>query len=236
MNLQAMKRSAVPLHAEVAAVLRHQILSGHLPAGTRLPALRELTEELGVSRMTIVQAMNALADEGLIKKRSGRGTFVKAVELPQRHTLNMKAEISQLYAMVEQMEVSVRRGENALEKSEDGRYFRTMSRIHTRSGKPFCLVDIKLDDRIFQRAPDRFASEIVVSVLKDIGVGVEKARQGITISYADFALAQALRIKVNSAVFRVFREFIDAWGSLIYSATLFYPGDLLEFEVEFSTE
>ena len=110
-----------------------------------------------------------------------------------------------------------------------------MSRIHARSGKPFCQVDIKLDDNIFDQAPDRFAHEIVVSVLKDLGVTVDSARQKVTISYADFAMAKALDIKVNSAVFRVVREFLDATGQLIYSATLFYPGDLLEFEMEFTT-
>ena len=88
MNLQSMKRHAVPLHAEVAAVLRHQVLSGELPAGTRLPALRELSEDLGVARMTVVQAMNSLEEEGLIEKHSGRGTFVRAVKLPKRHTLH----------------------------------------------------------------------------------------------------------------------------------------------------
>ena len=77
MNLQAMKRAAVPLHAEVAEVLRHQIMSGELPAGAKLPALRELTETLGVARMTVVQAMNTLQDEGLIEKHSGKGTFVR---------------------------------------------------------------------------------------------------------------------------------------------------------------
>lgn len=235
MNLQAMKRQAVPLHAEVAAVLRHQILSGELAAGTKLPALRELTEELGVARMTIVQAMNALEDEGLIEKHSGRGTFVKSVTVPDRHTLHMKADLSQIYAMVDQMEVSVRQGDVIIEKDENGRYFRSMSRIHARSGKPFCQVDIKLDDNIFDQAPDRFAHEIVVSVLKDLGVTVDSARQKVTISYADFAMAKALDIKVNSAVFRVVREFLDATGQLIYSATLFYPGDLLEFEMEFTT-
>ncbi len=236
MNLQAMKRQSVPLHAEVAEVLRHQILSGDLPAGTKLPALRELTEELGVARMTVVQAMNALQDEGLIEKHSGRGTFVKAVKLPQRHTMHMKAELSQIYAMVDQMEVSVRQEDATIEKSSDGRYFRAMSRIHARSGKPFCQVDIKLDDHVFERAPDRFSKEIVVSVLKDLGIAVKKARQKVTISYADFAMAQALEIKVNSAVFRVARQFLDENGLLIYSATLFYPADLLEFEMEFATE
>ena len=236
MNLQAMKRTAVPLHAEVAEVLRHQIMSGELPTGTKLPALRELTEQLGVARMTVVQAMNTLEDEGLIEKHSGRGTFVKAVKIPARHTLQMKADISQIYTMVDQLEVSVRQTDDVIQKDASGRYFRSMSRIHTRLGKPFCQVDIRLDDQIFERAPERFSQEIVVSVLRDLGVTVHKARQRVTISYADFAMAQALGIKVNSAVFRVLREFLDDSDQLIYSATLFYPGDLLELEMEFATD
>lgn len=236
MNLQSMKRAAVPLHAEVAEVLRRQIMSGELATGTKLPALRELTAQLGVARMTVVQAMNTLEDEGLIEKFSGRGTFVKPVKIAARHTLQMKADISQIYSMVDQLEVSVRQKDAVIEKDENGRYFRSMSRIHARFGKPFCQVDIKLDDQIFELAPERFAQEIVVSVLKDLGVTVHKARQNVTISYADFALAQALGIKINSAVFRVLREFLDSDGILIYSATLFYPGDLLEFEMTFATE
>jgi len=58
----------------------------------------------------------------------------------------------------------------------------------------------------------------------------------VTITYADFAMAQALGIKVNSAVFLVNREFLDAQDQLIYSAALSYPGDLLELEMEFATE
>ncbi len=235
MNLQSMKRHAVPLHAEVAAVLRHQVLSGELPAGTRLPALRELSEDLGVARMTVVQAMNSLEEEGLIEKHSGRGTFVRAVKLPKRHTLHMRAEISQIYAMVDELEVLVHNHAATIEKSEDGRYFRCMRRIHSRSGKPFCQVDIRLDDKMFELAPERFTQEIVVSVLKDLGVPVRRACQKVTISYADFEMAKALGIKVNSAVFRVAREFLDGDDLMIYSATLYYPGDLLEFDMEFTT-
>ena len=103
MKLQSMRRKAVPLHAEVAAVLRHQIMSGELQPGARLPALRELTEQLGVARMTVVQAMNTLEDQGLIERHSGRGTFVREVEIPDRHALHMKAEISQIHSMVSQI-------------------------------------------------------------------------------------------------------------------------------------
>ncbi len=236
MNLQSMKRKAVPLHAEVAGVLRHQIMSGDLPPGARLPALRELTEELGVARMTVVQAMNTLADEGLIEKHSGRGTFVRKVQIPDRVSLQVRAEISEIHAMVDQLEVSVRKGDATIEKFNDGRYFRCMRRIHARGGKPFCQVDIQLDDQVYERAPDRFMQEIVVAVLRDLGVDIAKARQRITVAYADFGLAKALGIKVNSAVFKVFREFFDEHGALIYSAKLFYPCDLLELEIEFTTD
>jgi len=236
MNLQSMKRQAVPLHAEVAAVLRHQILSGELLSGARLPALSELTTQLGVARMTVVQAMNTLEEEGLIERHSGRGTFVKAVDIPDRQILHMKAEMSQLNSLVSQLEVSVVDGDSLIDKTEDARPFRCMKRIHTRDGNPFCHVDIRLDEALYIRAPERFSKEIVVSVLRDIGVAVASARQKVTISYADFHLAQALGINVNSAVFRVFREFFDVEGQLIYSAKLIYPGDKLALEIEFSVD
>lgn len=236
MNLQSMKRQAVPLHAEVAEVLRHQIMSGDLAPGSRLPALRELTETLGVARMTVVQAMNTLEDEGLIEKHSGRGTFVRKVQLPDRVSLQMNAEMSEIHAMVEQLEVSVRQGDATIEKSDDGRYFRCMRRIHARKGKPFCQVDIRLDDTVYERAPERFTQEIVVSVLSDLGIDIAKARQNVTIAHADFELARALGIKVNSAVFKVIREFYDADGALLYSAKLHYPGDSLELDITFTPD
>ena len=231
-----MKRQAVPLHAEVAEVVRRQILSGDLGPGSRIPALRELAGELGVARMTVVQAMNTLEKEGLIEKHVGRGTFVRKVDIPDRVRLRMKAGISEIHALVDQLEVSVHQGDTTIEKSDDGRNYRYMSRIHNRDGKPFCQVEIRLDDEIFERAPERFSQEIVVAVLTDLGIEVASARQNVTIGHADFDLAGALDIKVNSAVFRVLREFYDARNNLIYSARLLYPGDNLEFEIEFATD
>ena len=233
MNLQSMRRQSVPLHVEVAGVLRNQITTGELVPGVQLPPLRELTETLGVARMTVVQAMNTLEDEGLIERHAGRGTFVRDVQVAERHTLHMKAQMAQLQAMVEQLEVSVQDNADTVQEI-DGRLFRAMRRIHNKDGVPFCQVDIRLDDGMFAKAPERFASEIVVSVLKDMGVNVATARQKITIAYADFDLAQALGVSVNSAVFKVFREFFDQDGQLIYSATLVYPGDKLELEIEFA--
>jgi GntR family transcriptional regulator len=235
MNLTEMKRESVPLHVEVASLLRNQIMSGRLRAGERLPALSELTEKFGVARMTIRQAMGALQDEGLIERYAGKGTFVRDVEIPVRQKLNMKAELSQLQSMVAQLEVSiVGDGEPAALVDVDGTAFRQMKRTHTQSGEPFCQVDILLEDRVYLKAPDRFENDIVVTVLKDLNIDVQSARQRVTISYADVEIAEALGVPINAPVFRVLRDFFCDKGNLVYSATLIYPGDKLELDIEFT--
>lgn len=235
MNLTQMKRVSVPLHAEVAELLRRQILSGKIQAGDKLPALNELSEKFGVARMTIRQAMDALEDEGLIERFAGKGTFAKKIDLPTRQKLNMKAELSQLQAMVAQLEVMVMgNDENAQIVDIGGRAFRHMRRIHSQSGEPFCHVDINLENQLYKMAPERFEKEIVVTVLKDLGIAVETARQNVTIAYADVEMAETLNMPVNAPVFRVLREFFTDNGRLIYSAILIYPGDKLELEVEFA--
>ncbi len=57
------KRSFTPLYHQIEQALRHQIERGELAAGHAISE-RELSERLGVSRMTARQALRALRDEG----------------------------------------------------------------------------------------------------------------------------------------------------------------------------
>jgi GntR family transcriptional regulator len=75
MESAAAERPA-PLWAQIEARLRARIRSGELGPGQRLPAERTLARTLGVSRMTVRQALGALADAGLVERGVGRGTFV----------------------------------------------------------------------------------------------------------------------------------------------------------------
>lgn len=56
--------------------LRDIILAGGLLPGERLPASRTLGADLGVSRMTVIEALDRLVAEGLLEARVGAGTFV----------------------------------------------------------------------------------------------------------------------------------------------------------------
>jgi len=67
------KRSAV---AGAADALRLRILTGHYAIGQSLPGERELSEELGVSRLTLRSSLAHLENEGLVHAVHGSGTRV----------------------------------------------------------------------------------------------------------------------------------------------------------------
>jgi GntR family transcriptional regulator len=85
MEIHGGERAGGPIWARIEASLRERIESGELGPGQRLPAERDMARQLGVSRMTVRQALAALADRGLVERGVGQGTFVSGagkVEYP----------------------------------------------------------------------------------------------------------------------------------------------------------
>ena len=63
-----------PLYLQLAAILRAQIKAGELER--RVPSVKTLTQQYGVSQGTAERALAVLREEGLIRSRMGRGHFV----------------------------------------------------------------------------------------------------------------------------------------------------------------
>ena len=57
--------------------LQEQIMAGTWAPGEKIPSETALSEQLGVSRITIRNAFQRLISLGLIEARQGGGTFVK---------------------------------------------------------------------------------------------------------------------------------------------------------------
>lgn len=67
-------------YEEIAEDIRAGILSGKYSSKEQLPLEKEMCEHYGVSRITIKKAVDELVVQGLVIKRRGSGTFVKALD------------------------------------------------------------------------------------------------------------------------------------------------------------
>jgi GntR family transcriptional regulator len=70
------KNLPVPLYHQLQAVLRAEIDSRKWQPDEQLPNEAKLAERFGVSKITVRQALQELADLGYIRREHGRGTFV----------------------------------------------------------------------------------------------------------------------------------------------------------------
>ena len=66
----------MPLSEQVVKTIERQIMSGVYRKGDLLPSEKELTENLGVSRITVRKALSILSEMGIMETSKGRGSVV----------------------------------------------------------------------------------------------------------------------------------------------------------------
>ena len=70
------RASPIPAYYQIAVDIHQRISDGEWRAGDKLPPEITLAQEYQVSRMTLRKALGQLADEGILDRRPGDGTFV----------------------------------------------------------------------------------------------------------------------------------------------------------------
>jgi GntR family transcriptional regulator of arabinose operon len=71
----------LPKYQRVFAALQREIQTGRLTTGDRLPSEAELERTFGASRITVGRAVRDLQLAGLVERRAGSGSYVKARSL-----------------------------------------------------------------------------------------------------------------------------------------------------------
>lgn len=232
-------KSSVPRYVQIADLLRQTIARGVWPSGSRLPSNEELMNQFDVSRVTVRQAVDVLARDGLVEARQGSGTFITG-EVRDDRWLRVEttlADLAEVYrdTKPELLNLAEATAAPAL-RPGDGTpapaYF-FMKRVHSHQGRPYCVISIYLDERVFRKAPARFRTETVIPILAKLrNPAIAKARQTLTIGTADLEVARHLGIGVNAPVAEVRRVFNDAEGTVVYLGEVTYRGDFIHLEMD----
>jgi GntR family transcriptional regulator len=90
------QHATTDLHEQVAAEIRRAIADGEAKPGERLPPARDLAAVIGVNTNTVLRALRALRDEGLLEFRRGRGITITGS--PERGAVIARAQELVLFA------------------------------------------------------------------------------------------------------------------------------------------
>ncbi len=77
------KRVPIPLYFQLKELIVEEIKSGQYPVDSLIPTEKELSEQFGISRTTVRQAVTELVQEGWLYRIKSKGTFIARQKLKQ---------------------------------------------------------------------------------------------------------------------------------------------------------
>lgn len=113
---------------EIVHQLQAKITQGDLKPGDKIPTEPELMEQFGVGRSTIREAVRVLVSAGLLEKKQGFGTYLKAVtaiQEPLDQRLR-RAEILEVYEVRRMLELEMAKLASERRDEEDLRLMRQL--------------------------------------------------------------------------------------------------------------
>lgn len=239
----------IPLYYQLENLLREQINSGAYVAGDRLPTESELIAQYGVSRITVRQALLALAAEGVIERRQGRGTFVverknkRRAFRGQTHLTGSLDEIIEMGLATPVKVLEMNRVEAGAHEAErlglkPGEPIYRVKRLRLRQGKPYSLIVNCLPVEIgarFTRA-ELSSGSLLKTIESKLGLRPEHADQQITAALADPYVAGLLDVRVGSALLSIERVVYTAEEQPVEYVHVLYRSDLYSYAVRLTRD
>lgn len=210
-------------YGALAAAIRQRILAGEWPPGTALPAETSLAAEHGVALGTLRRALELLAEQGLIERRHGRGTFVRGglsgapmlrfFRFGERDGEVPRSRILARQSVVASAEVARRlgiaRGEPVLR----------LQRLRSLGGQPCLFEEIWLPLPLFDALVDLPSVEwgdlLYPFFVERCGVAVARATDEIAFAPLTAVQARALELDAGHPGVTVTRQAHDLAGRCI---------------------
>lgn len=242
----------LPKYHQIYLVLREQLQEGRFAGG--VPAEVVLTQQFGVGRVTVRRALEQLADEGLITREPGRGTWPtqhrgsKAVGFfeqagPSRpNRLNGLLENLVSTSMRTTVQLREWRTISASESVASaleipfGSKVKKVVRVRSSHEGPVSYITTYLPYELARHFGRRELSSkaILLLLLEEAGVQLGRAHQTVSARQADATVASELGVAVGSALLAVRRLVYDTDERPVQWLHGLYRPDRYEYQMEVS--
>lgn len=235
-----MSTAKVPVYIQIHDKIREEIEQGNWQVGDRLPSERELAIKFGVSRMTLRQAVQTLADEGILERKIGSGTYVARQKVQEK----MSGTTSFTSIMLEQGRkpsshtlsfYETKPSSSEMEKLQLQAHetILRMERIRYADGLPICFEVASIP---FSLVSNYSKAEITQSLYRTLeekgGLQLGKAKQTVSAMTASEQIAHYLKIKKGDALLRLRQVSYLTNGQPFEYVRTQYVGNRFEFYFE----
>ena len=231
----------IPQYVRIRELLRKAIQEGQFQVGDQIPSETELAEIYDVSRMTARRAVNDLADEGLLVRQSGLGTFVcdpKYIRRASRLTSfyeEMERQGFKPTSRVLSLELKTASQDVAakLQLSEDDRIIKSV-RLRLVDGKPIALHKAYVPYHLFPNLLNRtdLDTKSLYSIYEQEGFEIIKGKDRITAIMPNPEQIELLEMPPNIPIMLTERVTYVAGEKIIEYVRSYTRADMYAYEVE----
>jgi GntR family transcriptional regulator len=230
--------SPLPLYFKIQMELQEKIFSGAWPPGSQIPGEVELAKGLGVSVITVRQALGQLAREGYIRRARAKGSFVSR-DVPVRQSVNFAVEVDDIVTLSQAVRFRVVLREYANVPPEWEKSFpQEQSGRIVRIGRVRMLNEIPLE-YIVSYVPYRWMSSIPENELARLAIPraieafsatrISEVKHRVAALLADENISDYLGVPPASPVLLNEREYLNGQETVAVSIG-YYRSDLFRYE------
>lgn len=218
-----------PVAHKYLAVRDHLVglVAQGLRVGDAIPSERHLSQQFGLSRMTVRQAVDALVTEGVLVREQGRGTFVA----PQRMDFEMRLTtfgeemrrrgMEPTTAVLAAQTVAATPDVAAALELEPRAKVHYLYRVRSADGDPMSIEQVWVPAALAPDLLDGGAPPSMYDALRARGLAPEWGEDTLSADDATDTEASLLGLGDRRAVLRAARRTYSAQGATMYSRSCY---------------
>jgi len=242
--LKVERKLGTPLHHQITLILREAILSGRYSPGAALPPEEALTRMFEVSRITVRRSLASLEAAGMIERRQGLGTFVRAEALPTPLRMPITSVFKSMEAFGKMTRAKVlefgyetasphvqemlRVGPVAVQRAV---------RVRLRDTRPIARLTTYVPEEIGRTFTEAdLDSTPLYSLMQRAGVRYVRGEQTVSATLADPLVAGHLQTKVGSPLLELRRQVFDQTDRVVEYLNLHACPDIFQLRMSLDGE
>ena len=235
-------------YAQLAESLLEKINSGGYPVGSLMPTEFDLCRQFGVSRTTVREAIRHLSDLGLVSRKAGVGTLVRAKYVSPRfvHAIESISDIFQYTTasgkpvLLGSHDIEAGKEETQLLRCPAGQHWVKFETLRSFAGKQVPMVlstayVLPAYDALAKLASTR--SEPMYTLLeREYGEPVVEVEQEFRAVQIAPRQARLLQVKPGSAGLYVIRHYFGGGERLLLVTLSVYPSDRFSYAMRLRSD